>query len=219
MPVAIKFCGLTRAPDTAEAVALGAAFVGVIFAGGPRLLDVPRAREVLAPAVGTAVRRVGVFGTQPPGEIAETARDLALDVVQLHADRAPEAIEQVRAAVPCDVWAVARIAAAEVPDRLDALFASASGVVLDGLKPGMLGGSGTTFDWSGVRERIAAARNGRRVILAGGLTPENVADGIRVLEPDVVDVSSGVESRTGEKDHTRMAAFARAVRLATHDDS
>ena len=215
MPVAIKFCGLTRASDAAEAVALGAAFVGVIFAGGPRLLDVRRAREVLEPTEGTAVWRVGVFGAQPAGEIAEVADDLDLGVVQLHADRTAEEIEQVRRAVQREVWTVARIAAAEVPDHLEQLFASATGVVLDSRSPGMLGGSGMRFDWSAVRERIALARDGRRVILAGGLTPENVTDGIRVLEPDVVDVSSGVESRTGEKDHARMAAFARAARLPT----
>src|SRR5690606_23640464 len=138
--------------------------------------------------------------------------------VQLHGTRTTAEIEQVRREAPCEVRAVALIAAADVPDHLDELFASASGAALVSLKAGVLGGSGATFDWRGGRERIAAARNGRRVILAGGLTPENVADGIRLLEPDVVDVSSGVESRTGEKDHARMAAFAQAARTI-HIDS
>jgi phosphoribosylanthranilate isomerase len=211
VPVAIKFCGLTRARDTAVAVELGAAYVGVIFAGGPRQLDVRRAREVFAPADGTTVSRVGVFGPQSPNEVTDVAYDLGLQVVQLHTDRTATEVEQICRDVGRDVWAVARIAGSEIPDHIDDLFASAHGVVLDSRVPGILGGSGTTFDWSAVRERIATARDARHVILAGGLTPENVAEGIRVLRPDVVDVSSGVEARVGEKDHARMAAFAGAA--------
>jgi phosphoribosylanthranilate isomerase len=77
---------------------------------------------------------------------------------------------------------------------------------------GALGGSGTTFDWLGVRDEIRAAADKRLLILAGGLTPENVEEGIRALRPAVVDVSSGVEARIGEKDHARMAAFVQAAR-------
>lgn len=211
MPVAIKFCGLTRAEDAAAAVELGAAYLGVIFAGGPRMLDVHRAREVFAPTDGTAVSRVGVFGTQPIEEIVMLADELMLDVVQLHAERTPADIARVSRKAGHDVWAVARIAGAQVPDGLDELFAHAQGVVLDSRVPGALGGSGTSFDWHGVRERIARPRDARHVILAGGLTPENVRDGIDILRPDVVDVSSGVEARVGEKDHARMAAFVRAA--------
>jgi phosphoribosylanthranilate isomerase len=215
VPVAIKFCGLTRAQDAEAGVRLGAAYLGVIFAGGPRVLDVRRAQEVFAPSEGTAVSRVGVFGDQPIDEIVQTASTLSLDVVQLHTDRAPEEIARVSREACRTVWAVAGIAGSAVPDAIDDLFSNAQGVVLDSRVWGTLGGSGQSFDWSAVRERIARARDSRQVILAGGLTPDNVREGIGILRPDVVDVSSGVEARVGEKDHARMAAFARAAWATT----
>jgi phosphoribosylanthranilate isomerase len=218
VPVAIKFCGLTRAADAEAAVRLGAAYAGVIFAGGPRRLDLRRAREVFAPTEGTMVRRVGVFGTQSRDEIFAMASALDLSVVQLHAERRLDEIARIPRELGRDVWAVARIAGSMVPDSLEALFDLAQGVVLDSRVAGTLGGSGTTFDWAAIGARIAPARNSRQLILAGGLTPENVRDGIRTLRPDVVDVSSGVEARPGEKDHVRMAAFARAVRF-NHNDT
>lgn len=211
MPVAIKFCGLTHARDAERAVSLGAAYLGVIFAGGPRLLDVTRAQAVLHPMRGSPARAVGVFGTQSPDEIARTAERVRLDLIQLHADPTEEEIGRVRRLTGCDVWAVARIERAVVPSRMDTLFAAADGVLLDSRVGGTLGGSGRTFDWTEVGHAIAPLREGRQVILAGGLTPQNVQEGIRALHPDVVDVSSGVESAVGVKDHDRMAAFADAA--------
>ena len=217
MPAAIKFCGLTRAADAARGVELGAAFLGVIFAGGPRQLDAARAREVLAPTHGRPISRVGVFGLQAPDEIVDIARAVDLDVVQLHAERTVAEIASIRTALACDVWVVARIAGGEVPPRFAELFSGVDGVVLDSRTPGVLGGSGTRFDWNAVRGRIPRIHANPRLILAGGLTPENVAEGVRTLHPDVVDVSSGVESRVGEKDHTRMAPFARAAHSIPND--
>lgn len=214
MPVGIKFCGLTRPQDTAKAVELGAAYVGVIFAGGPRKLDSSRALDVFSPTEGTAVSRVGVFGSQPLGEIVEMAYALDLAVVQIHEERTPDELQEIDRETGRYVWAVARVAGVELPERLDDMFTNASGVVLDTRVPGQLGGTGKTFDWNAVRDRIAGVRDARHVILAGGLTPGNVAGGIRVLRPDVVDVSSGVEARVGEKDHRLMAAFAHAARSA-----
>lgn len=211
MAVAVKFCGLTRPEDTAKAVELGAAYVGVILAGGPRMLDISRALEVLEPTDGTVVSRVAVFGSQPLAQIIETAYALKLGVVQLHAERTPREIQEISREACRSIWPVARVAGTEVPANIDDLFASANGVVLDSRVPGKLGGTGQTFDWGAIRERIAKPRDARHVILAGGLTPENVANGIRALRPDVVDVSSGVEARVGEKDHQRMEAFIRAA--------
>jgi phosphoribosylanthranilate isomerase len=212
VPVAIKFCGLTRAADAEQAVSLGAAYLGVIFAGGPRLLDAPRAQAVLHPMRGSSARAVGVFGTQSPADIARTAERARLDIIQLHADPTEEEIGRVRRLTGCDVWAVVRIESAAVPSTIDALFAAADGVLLDSRVRDVLGGSGHTFDWTQVGHSIAPLRNGRQVILAGGLTPQNVQEGIRALHPEVVDVSSGVESAVGVKDHERMAAFASATR-------
>jgi phosphoribosylanthranilate isomerase len=198
--------------DAEAAVRLGADYAGVIFAGGPRALDARRAREVMAPTEGSAITRVGVFGDQAPDEIATIAAGLELGVVQLHGVRSPEVIAGIARETGRETWAVVRIAGAAVPEGLDTLFACARGIVLDGGLPGTLGGTGTTFDWPAVRERVDRSRAGRRVILAGGLTPENVDEGIRVLRPDVVDVSSGVETAVGVKDPARMAAFVQAAR-------
>jgi phosphoribosylanthranilate isomerase len=211
VPVAIKFCGLTRAEDAAHAVTLGAAYLGVIFAGGPRMLDTRRAQETLAPARGTAARAIGVFGAQSPDDIARTAERAGLEVIQLHADPTAEEIRRVKRLTGCDVWAVARVEGSAPPTTIDVLFEAADGVLLDSRVRGALGGSGRTFDWTAVAEYIAPMRDVRHVILAGGLTPHNVEDGIRALHPDVVDVSSGVEARVGEKDHALMTAFARAA--------
>lgn len=212
MPVAIKFCGLTRARDAEKAVQLGASYLGVIFAGGPRQLDAQQARGVLAPSQGTSLASVGVFGSQTPDEIARAAEQAGLKVIQMHGDPSAEVIDDVRRLTGAVVWGVARIAGGELPPGHAELFAAADGVVLDSRVSGALGGSGTTFDWLAVRDGIRALGNGRPIILAGGLTPENVEAGIRAIRPDVVDVSSGVETRVGEKDHSRMAAFVLAAR-------
>lgn len=212
VPVAIKFCGLTRPQDAEHAVALDASYLGVIFAGGPRQLDAHRAREVLAPASGTNLTSVGVFGRQAPDEIARTAEQAGVMIIQLHGDPTAEDVLGVRRLTGAAVWGVVRIAGSKLPPGNAELFMAADGVVVDSRSVGSLGGSGTTFDWLGVRDEIRAAADERTLILAGGLTPENVQEGIRALSPEVVDVSSGVEARIGEKDHARMAAFARAAR-------
>ena len=211
----VKFCGLTRAEDAAHAVALGAAYTGVIFAGGPRQLDAARARAVLDGA-GNGARRVGVFAAQPASEIAATARSVGLDVVQLHGDSSAAAIDAAREATGGEVWAVLRIRGAELPPEAADAFAAADAVVLDALVDGggALGGTGVMFDWAAGAAAIERLRSaGRaRLVLAGGLRPENVARAIDLIAPDVVDVSSGVESSPGIKDHARMRAFTTAVR-------
>lgn len=213
MQVEIKFCGLTRPEDAALAASLGASYTGVIFAGGPRQLDAGRAAEVLA-AAGDGVQRVGVFAAAPPADVARLARLTGLHVVQLHGDPDAEYVRRVRAESGCGVWAVVRVPATSLASRIAELDAVADAIVLDALVPGRLGGTGSSFDW-----RLAAreARPARaRLVVAGGLGALNVGEAIRVLAPDIVDVSSGVESAPGIKDHQRMRAFAAAVR--SHDE-
>ncbi|HVE77930.1 MAG TPA: phosphoribosylanthranilate isomerase, partial [Gemmatimonadaceae bacterium] len=147
-------------------------------------------------------------------EVGSAAAAAALDVVQLHDDPDAAAVTRVRAAAGLPVWAVARVSGAELPARLAELFAMADAVVLDARVAGRLGGTGTTFDWEGVRAALDQARGSGRLVLAGGLTAENVAEAIRVLRPDVVDVSSGVESAPGIKSPARMRRFAAAARAA-----
>jgi phosphoribosylanthranilate isomerase len=207
----VKFCGLTRPEDAALAGALGAAYAGVIFAGGPRLVAPKRATEVLD-AAGPAVQRVGVFGAASADAVAVVARECRLDVVQLHADPTAELVSQLRARYSGRVWAVLRTSGTLVPPRASELFAAADAVLLDAHVAGTLGGTGTTLDWLGVAAAVDHVRGGGTLVLAGGLTPQNVQGAIRALRPDAVDVSSGVERSPGVKDHSRMRAFAAAAR-------
>lgn len=209
----IKFCGLTRVEDARVACELGAAYLGVIFAGGPRQISVERAREVLA-GCGTAARRVGVFGAAKAGEIARAIEGARLHVAQLHGDPTAEDIAAVRESTGAEVWAVARVGAS-VPASIDELFEQADAVLVDAKVDGRLGGTGVALDWAAVAPELTRRRRGRALVLAGGLRPENVAQAVAALDPDVVDVSSGVESAPGIKDHVRMRAFAAAVSSAT----
>ena len=206
----IKFCGLTRAVDAEHAVALGAAYVGVIFAGGPRLLTIPRAAEVFAPVPDT-VARVGVFADQAANEIAKTAEAVGLSVVQLHGGGDPARVEQIRQFFDGDIWIVHRVKDGNLPAAASELVTYADGIVLDTFVPTVLGGSGLAMDWEGLAPRLDTIRHSKRLILAGGLRPENVARAIAAISPDVVDVSSGVEAAPGIKDHERMTAFRDAV--------
>ena len=211
MAVEMKFCGLTRPGDADVAASLGAAYVGVVFADSPRRVDPAVAASVVAPARGRA-RAVGVFGPATVDRIATTAGDVGLDVVQLHGDPTPGQVERVRPFFGGEVWAVVRIAGDAIPAETIALLSVADAVVLDTRVTGRLGGSGTVFDWDAVARSLDRHRVRSRVVVAGGLTPGNVARAVRVLAPDIVDVSSGVESAPGIKDHARMRAFADAVR-------
>ncbi len=206
----IKFCGMTRAEDAEYAVALGARYIGVVFADSPRQLTDERAREVFG-KIPLNVSRVGVFGDTKPEQIAARAEMLGLDVVQLHGDPKPRTIARVRKRWHGQVWAVQRISDT-LPDSARDLFEAADGVVLDARVPGQLGGTGVELPWEDLRDRVNLFRPPRaKLVLAGGLTPENVARAINALTPEVVDVSSGVELMVGIKDHAKMLAFRNAV--------
>lgn len=206
----IKFCGLTRPADADYAVGLGASYVGVIFAGGPRLLAASRAAEVLSAVPGT-VQRVGVFGDQTPDEIADIAARLSLSVVQLHGTADLARLGLLRGAFDGEIWLVHRVEGLDVPHNAPAIELPADGLLLDTHVAGVMGGSGQSFDWEAIATVLDTIPNEKRLILAGGLRPENVARAIAAIRPDVVDVSSGVESAPGIKDHERMTAFRDAV--------
>jgi phosphoribosylanthranilate isomerase len=211
---AIKFCGLTRAEDATYAAELGASYVGVIFASGPRLLTEDRAAAVLAD-VPRDVGRVGVFGDQPPAEIARSARRLSLRAVQLHGANDAARVDAVRSAVDAEVWPVIRIPGSSLPARATEIAAMSDVLFLDSFVDGSLGGSGVAFAWDEMATKIQSLRIGKRVVLAGGLRPDNVARAIAAISPDVVDVSSGVESAPGIKDHDRMRLFRDAAILTS----
>ena len=206
----IKFCGLTRAEDAAYAAELGATYTGVIFAGGPRMLTIERAAGVFA-GVPRRVKRVGVFADQTAAEIAATAIHLGLDVVQLHGAFDCARIDELRARFDGDVWSVCRIAGSALPGEFALMAQASNAVLLDAFVPGALGGTGVTVPWADIGREIDSLSMTTAIVLAGGLRPENVASAIAQLAPAVVDVSSGVESAPGIKDHDRMRAFRDAV--------
>lgn len=212
----IKFCGLTRPEHAALAATLGARYLGVIFAGGPRRVTPTRAVEVFQGAVGHDVVRVGVFGHQSVEEITNVAAEAALDGVQLAGGVTRDLLVALRAGFAGRIWGVAHTApqGERVPPGIATWFEQGcDAVVLDAAVAGQLGGTGVTLDWAAIAHEISRMRALGRVVLAGGLRPENVAQAIRQAAPDVVDVSSGVESAPGIKDPERMRAFAAAVRM------
>jgi phosphoribosylanthranilate isomerase len=212
----VKFCGLTRAEDAAQAVALGAQYTGVIFAGGPRLLTPAQARAVLAPAAGTGTKRVAVFGNQAVEETLEMSEQVELDVLQLSYGGERALRVGLRKKFRGEIWAVLHVPPGASKPDVDALSWFEDGldaVVVDAAVPGQLGGTGVALDWSALSAEIQRLQQGGKVVLAGGLRPQNVAQAVALSGADVVDVSSGVESSPGIKDPELMRAFAMAARL------
>ena len=207
----VKFCGMTRPQDAMLAAELSAAFVGVIFARSPRQLTLGRAREVLAPVRELGTGTVGVFDTVDLDQISDTAERLELDAVQLHGDADASGIEALGRRFGGEIWAVLRIGAGGLPSGAADLFGAADGVVLDTLSARGLGGTGEAFAWHAIATSLSELRGSTRVVVAGGLRPDNVARAIEALAPDVVDVSSGVESEAGIKDSALLRAFMDAV--------
>ncbi|MEP6779139.1 MAG: phosphoribosylanthranilate isomerase [Gemmatimonadaceae bacterium] len=209
-----KICGLTRLADAKLAESLGADFLGVIMAGGPRHLTEIAASHVLG-ARRHSVRRVVVFGGQSREEIAGIAERLDLEVIQLHAPANVADIGWLRERIPCAVWPVLSVDGTTIPDEARVLGASAGSLLLDAKVVGQLGGTGVTLDWKGLALGVQALRRdapAMRIILAGGLNAKNVQEAGRLLSPDVVDVSSGVESAPGIKN----AEFMKTFLLAAH---
>ena len=207
--VEVKICGLTRAVDAELADAAGATYLGVIFAGGPRERSPQEARATLS---GRRARKVGVFAAQSASEIGDISSAVGLDVVQLHGASDPERIQELRAATGLEIWAVVRTPDGVLGDDAEALADAADALVVDALVNGRLGGTGVAVPWGALGESLDAMTSGHRIVLAGGLTPENVTEAISYVSPMVVDVSSGVESAPGIKDHARIRAFVAAVR-------
>jgi phosphoribosylanthranilate isomerase len=206
----VKFCGMTRAQDAAIGAEIGASYIGVVFAAGPRHVTPVRAKKIFD-AAGKAVKHVGVFGTNDPDEIARTAEETLLDVVQLHNDPTTSDVRAIRAKFSGEIWAAIRIAGTHIPHEAEALFDSADAIVLDARSEKQLGGTGQALPWSELAVDLARDRGSSAVVLAGGLKPSNVGSAVRTLAPDVVDVSSGVESAPGIKDPWLMREFYAAV--------
>jgi len=197
----VKICGLTRKRDAALAVKLGAWALGVIFAPeSPRLVDVEKAAGILA-AAPAGVERIGVFINAAAGEITAKVESCGLTAVQLHGDESPEFCREVRRLAGVRVIKAIRVGNAESLNgvvRFDTDY-----LLLDTYHPGRRGGTGQVFDWNLAAALSEELRTGR-LILSGGLNPDNIVEAARAVEPFAFDVSSGVESAAGIKDRARL---------------
>lgn len=209
--VEVKFCGMTREDDVRQAVRLGAAFVGAILTDSPRRISADQARTLFAALDGSPVRGVCVFGDEAEDQVIAEARQAQCAVVQLHGPEGAASANRIREALGVEIWQVVRVGADGLRGAHGEAVNAADGVLLDTMGRGSLGGTGEAFDWAAVAGDVRELRFGHRLIVAGGLKPENVRHAIDLLAPDVVDVSSGVESGPGLKDHRRMADFMAAV--------
>lgn len=200
----IKICGITRLADALHAVALGADALGFIFAPRSPRRVAPEAARAIVAALPPFVTPVAVVVNETPEAVRALLEATGCRVAQLHGDESPEYLRElgVPAIKALPIW---------TPDDLApaARYPAARAILLDTRVDGAFGGTGRPFDWSIAR---AICADSRPIILAGGLTVENVAEAVRVAEPYAVDVSSGIEVSPGVKDPARMAAFIAAVR-------
>lgn len=204
----VKICGVTRAEDARVAAVLGADYVGAVLSPGfGRSVSPELAAGYL---VGDGPTLVAVLVDPGLDDAVRWARRAGAGVLQLHGEEPPELLESLRNAGEWSLWKAVRVAEADdVRRAVERYGPVADGLLLDGRAPdGRGGGHGVRFPWTAAEEARAALR-GLLFVAAGGLTPENVGEVVRRLEPDVVDVSSGVEATDGRKDPDLMSAFIR----------
>lgn len=203
--VRIKICGITNVEDASAVVKAGAHALGLVFySASPRFVDIEQARE-LALAAGPFMTVTGLFVNAEPQFVNAVLARVPLQLLQFHGNETAQYCESFQRPylkalrMRPDVDVAADIIA----------HPQASGFLLDAYRPGVPGGTGETFDWSRVPQDA-----GVPIVLAGGLTPANVADAVRQTRVYGVDVSGGVESAPGKKDHNQVKAFITNARLA-----
>ena len=200
MSLTVKICGLTRASDVAAAVQAGADALGFVFAASPRRITAAQAAALTAPLPGRIIR-VGLFMNQSLEELEDVLDAVDLDLIQFHGDE-DNAF--------CTGFGLPFLKAvsmySEDPEAEARSFPDAAGILVDSHAPGGAGGTGRSFVWD--RRPATDAP----LWLAGGLTPDNVAAAVRRFRPDAVDVSSGVESAPGIKDHALIRDFINNAR-------
>jgi phosphoribosylanthranilate isomerase len=199
--VFVKICGITHEQDALLAVAVGADALGFVFAPSPRQISPALAREIVKRLPAETVT-VGVFRNETPSRIVEVVNEARLQGAQLHGHETPA----MTAEVATNVRFVIKAVVAGSQDATNAKNFSADAILVDGLHPG----SGTAYDW----ELLQDIPNDIRMMLSGGLTPENVVAGILQVRPWGVDVSSGVEKTPGQKDAVKMRHFITNARDA-----
>jgi phosphoribosylanthranilate isomerase len=203
MPVKVKICGITNLPDGVAAANAGADALGFMFYDkSPRSISVEAAATLIR-QLPPFVMKVGVFVNAPEDLVVRAIRDCGLSLLQFHGDETPEY---------CLQFGLMSMKAFRIRDAssLQALLGYHTDAwLLDAYSPDRPGGTGETFNWDLALE---AQGWGRPIFLAGGLTPENVAEAVRRARPYAVDVSSGVEAAPGRKDHAKLRAFIQAAK-------
>jgi len=236
----IKICGITRPEDALAVASSGADAIGLNFCQqSPRFVSADRARKIAA-ATGGSLAKVGVFANATSGEIDRLCGAVGLDWVQLHGDEPPELLSELGAQKILRAFRLDDRGLGPIADYLDACRVAGrmpDAVLVDAHVAGQYGGTGRTVDWQALTNsnrdpaatesasRLAIGdrpadgvdskwRRGLPLVLAGGLTPDNVAEAIRTVRPDAVDTASGVESAPGLKDPDRCKRFIAAAREA-----
>ena len=197
----IKLCGMTRPCDMEAANRLQPEYIGFVFAKKSRRYVSPERAAELKALLDPAIRAVGVFVQEPPDQVAALLNTGVIDLAQLHGDEDEAYIQTLRGMTDKPIIQAFRVDSAA--DVAAAQESKADMILLDAGS----GGTGTTFDWSLLRDIR------RPYFLAGGLHPGNVREAVELLSPYAVDVSSGIETG-GRKDPAKMAAFVQAVRAA-----
>ena len=198
----IKICGITRPEDAEQALALGADTVGCVFhAASVRHVTAEIAQDIRV-AVGDAGTLVGLFVDPTVDQVQAVLDRVELDVLQFHGEESPAFCEQFQRPY---LKAIAMSPGVDLT-AVNSAYCSARGLLLDSAHEGQFGGTGHRFDWEWIDAGLE-----KRLMLAGGLTADNVGDAIRQVRPAAVDVSSGVEKKKGIKDCDRMRAFIEAA--------
>jgi phosphoribosylanthranilate isomerase len=201
----VKICGITRPEDAEQAVSLGAWALGFILWPQSKRAADPAVAAGIARALRRRVELVGVFVNQPLDEIERYADALGLTYVQLHGDEGPAFCTAVGQRTGCKVIKAAKVRYAADLRDLERFHTDLH--LLDANVPGMVGGTGQTWDWG----LLAGRRAKTPFLLSGGLTPDNVAEAIATVRPWGVDVASGTEASPGVKDPEKLEAFFAAV--------
>ncbi len=193
----VKICGITNLEDALFASEAGADALGFVFyKKSPRHIEPEKARDIIK-RLPPFVTTVGVFADQTEAEIKGIIAETNIDIVQLHGEEPPEFCERLNKRV------IKAIRARSMENLTDIKRYKSCALLLDTYDKNLKGGTGRIFNWEIARE----AKIFNKIIVAGGLTPENVADAIKVVQPYAVDVSSGVEKEKGIKDHQKIKMF------------
>jgi phosphoribosylanthranilate isomerase len=208
----VKICGITNLEDARHAVECGVDMLGFNFyRGSKRFVEPAVAAEIVSGLDGADVAKVGVFVNAEITEIAEVAKEVRLDGVQLHGDEDFGFVSQTRKQLGTKTIKCLRVnSGSAIPDPTDY---ACDAVLLDSYSPRGYGGTGEKFSWDVAKEIRIFVPN-MELYLAGGLTAENVAEAIRTVRPYAVDVASGVEFSPGKKDPAKVAAFIKAAKEA-----